>query len=245
MTRTELTIDGRHCVLHQQESPGFLLLQPVDEQELTTLDREVEQIQERTSQPFVHCAVQVQDWNGELSPWTAPAVFGKAGFSGGGAETLTLLEERILPELVQRCDLPEDISVVLGGYSLAGLFALWSAACSERFTAVAAVSPSVWFPRWMDYAAQHPPRTDCVYLSLGDREEKTRNKTMARVGECIRQQHALLKEQNIPCTLEWNQGNHFVEADLRTARGFAWCLEQLYRCGQGEISHRRPKQWKT
>jgi predicted alpha/beta superfamily hydrolase len=156
-------------------------------------------------------------------------VFGKEGFSGGAAETLSLLEERILPEVRHIYGLPEDVPVILGGYSLAGLFALWGAAASERFSAVAAASPSVWFPRWTDWAAEHPPCTRCVYLSLGEREEKTRNKTMARVGECIRRQQMLLEQQGIPSALEWNPGNHFTQPELRTAKAFAWCLEQLAR----------------
>ena len=39
---------------------------------------------------------------------------------------------------------------------------------------------------------EHDVRTDSVYLSLGDREEKTRNPVMATVGDCIREGHELL-----------------------------------------------------
>lgn len=28
------------------------------------------------------------------------------------------------------------------------------------------------------------------------------------------------------CTLEMNPGNHFVDAELRMAKGFAWIMEQ-------------------
>jgi hypothetical protein len=238
MKTAELTIAARRCLLRQAEKPRFLLLQLVDEQELSALEGEVEEIRRRTSVPFAHCAVEVLDWNAELSPWEAPGVFGKEAFGGGAPQTLALLEERILPE-VRRTWALGDLPVILGGYSLAGLFALWSASVSGRFAGVAAASPSVWFPRWTDWASEHPSRAQCVYLSLGDREEKTRNKTMARVGECIRQQQGLLEEQGIPSVLEWNRGNHFTEPDLRTAKGFAWCLEQMgERASEAENSHR-------
>jgi hypothetical protein len=65
-----------------------------------------------------------------------------------------------------------------------------------------------------------------VYLSLGDKEEKTRNQMMAAVGDRIREAYKLLTQQGVRTELEWNKGGHFKEADLRTARAFAWAMEQ-------------------
>ena len=67
-------------------------------------------------------------------------------------------------------------------------------------------------------------RTEKVYLSLGDREEKTRNPVMATVGDRVREAHELLKERNVNCILEWNNGNHFMDADIRTAKAFTWVM---------------------
>ena len=64
-----------------------------------------------------------------------------------------------------------------------------------------------------------------VYLSLGDKEEKTRNPVMSQVGNAIRDIYTYLNDQKIPCTLEWNKGNHFKDADLRTAKAFAWVMQ--------------------
>ena len=115
-------------------------------------------------------------------------------------------------------------SYYIGGYSLAGLFALWAAYQTDTFDGVAAASPSMWFPGFADYMKENEIRTDTVYLSLGDKEEKARNPVMATVGDRIREAHALLKEQGANCILEWNKGNHFKDTDLRTARAFAWVL---------------------
>ena len=68
-------------------------------------------------------------------------------------------------------------------------------------------------------------KTGRVYLSLGDKEEKTKNPVMGRVGDAIRSGYDLLKDK-IDVTLEWNEGNHFREPDLRTAKGFAWLLRK-------------------
>ena len=56
----------------------------------------------------------------------------------------------------------EDCKVVLGGYSLAGLFALWAATRTDTMYGVAAASPSVWFPGWPGYEAAHPIQTQRV-----------------------------------------------------------------------------------
>lgn len=36
--------------------------------------------------------------------------------------------------------------------------------------------------------------------------------------------NADLSDSGIRCTLEWNEGNHFRDSDMRMARGFAWLL---------------------
>ena len=127
------------------------------------------------------------------------------------------------------CPVPEDNNscstkrMFIGGYSLAGLFALWAGTRTNRFDGIAAASPSVWFPDFIRYLENNEIQADKVYLSLGDREERTKNPVMSRVGDAIRTIHALLAGSGKDCTLEWNKGNHFKEPDLRTAKGFA-CL---------------------
>ena len=67
-------------------------------------------------------------------------------------------------------------------------------------------------------------KTDTVYLSLGDKEDKARNPVMATVGNRICEAQSLLKGRGVNCILEWNKGNHFKDADIRTAKAFAWVL---------------------
>lgn len=66
-----------------------------------------------------------------------------------------------------------------------------------------------------------------VYLSLGTREEKTRNPVMRTVGDCVRNSFAWMQAQGVNCTLEWNPGNHFKDPGLRTAKAFAWVLNHI------------------
>lgn len=73
---------------------------------------------------------------------------------------------------------------------------------------------------------EHEIRSKAVYLSLGDREEKTKNPVMCTVGDCIRKAYAYLAGQGTDCTLEWNAGNHFKEPEMRTAKAFAWVMKE-------------------
>ena len=93
------------------------------------------------------------------------------------------------------------------------------------FSGVAAASPSIWFPGFLEYMEAHLLKTGKVYLSLGDREEKVKNPVMSTVGDSIRSAYDLLQKQRIPSVLEWNQGNHFRDPDIRTAKAFAWVLQ--------------------
>ena len=177
-----------------------------------------------------HCtlAVPVEDWNRELSPWEAPPVFGREPFGDGAEETLSRLLSDVLPAFSEAYPL-ENRRFLLAGYSLAGLFALWAAYQTDRFADVAAVSPSVWFPGWADYAETHPIRCPLVYLSLGDQEAKTRNARLATVETAIREQYERLRAADVNCTLEFNPGNHFADCGRRVDKGVAWLEEQLIK----------------
>ena len=194
------------------------LIQPVDDHDLELIESEATAIRRLAGQDFHLTAVRVRDWNRDLTPWEAPPVFGKEGFGNGAGETL----QEIL-ELAGG----EKKKIILGGYSLAGLFALWAGYRTDRFAGIAAASPSVWYPGFSDYMRENTMKAGCVYLSLGDREEKTRNQVMARAGDCIREARELLERQGTCCTLEWNEGNHFKDPDLRTARAFAWVMNHI------------------
>ena len=144
-------------------------------------------------------------------------MFGKVPFGDGAAETLSFITEQLIPGI-------DTSHCLLGGYSLAGLFSLWASYQSDIFEGIAAASPSVWFPNWIDFAAERQPFAKAIYLSLGDKEEKAKNPIMAQVGNAIRKQHELLQSHSLPSILEWNPGNHFADSEKRTAKGFAWLL---------------------
>ncbi len=211
-------VGAERWTLFGDESAPDVLIQPEDAQRLGQLAHEAELIRALApGRPFALAALPVGDWNTELSPWEAPPVFGNEAFGSGAADTLVRIERELIPAL------GEGRRYWLGGYSLAGLFSLWAAYRTARLAGVAAVSPSVWFPDWDRFIREERCLAPRVYLSLGDREAKTRNTVMAQVAGRIRLQAEVLSG-GIDCVLEWNAGNHFAEPELRTAKGFAWLL---------------------
>ena len=225
MTAQIMQIGNRPCRIYGEAHAEYLLLQMTGEHELQSMESEVTVIAQ-SAHHFLFAAIPVESWNDALSPWEAPAVWGKQGFGGNAADTLRFLTEQVMPTLKQQFHLPENIKIILGGYSLAGLFALWASTQTNLFYGVAAASPSVWFPGWMEFEQQHPIQMQHVYLSLGDKEERTKNTVMAAVGDNIRTLHSRLAERSTDCTLEWNSGGHFKDADLRTAKAFRWTMEE-------------------
>ena len=224
MTAKQVQIGDRPCRIYGADCAEYLLLQMTDEHELQRMDGEVAAIAQ-SAHHFLFAAVPVESWNDALSPWESPAVWGKQGFGGKAADTLHFLTEQVIPTLKQRFALPENVKIILGGYSLAGLFALWASTQTDLFYGVAAASPSVWFPDWMEFEQQRPIQTQHIYLSLGDKEEHTKNAVMAVVGDNIRTLHSQLIARAADCTFEWNSGGHFKDTDLRTAKAFRWVME--------------------
>ena len=215
------------------KSSNIVLIQPIDRHSLDTMDHELKLLEsgvlEKTGNDkrdyqasgldgvrnVMLAAFCVNDWNKDLSPWKAPAVFGKEDFGDGAGRTLD--------EILTYCT-DTSKTYYIGGYSLAGLFSLWASYQTDIFKGVAAVSPSMWFPGFIDYMKENEIKCENIYLSLGNKEEKARNPVMATVGDCIREAERMLIEKKYNCILEWNEGNHFKDPEIRTSKGFAWNL---------------------
>lgn len=228
MKKNEVTICGKKCILYLNENTEYILIQPVDENDISVLDNEVKHIEENTDRNFSLVAFKIEDWNSELTPWEMPLLRGKGNFGDGAAGTLEFIKNELIPALSEYTNTEnKEIKYILGGYSLAGLFSLWSGYQTDIFEGIAAVSPSVWYKGWIEYVEAGKPLSEKIYLSLGDTEEKTKHQILSKIGENIRKQHEILeKSENMKTILEWNEGNHFKNPDIRTAKGFLWVMNK-------------------
>ena len=227
MTKS-LSIDGRTCRLFGPDGPGdpeYLLIQPSARHETATLEAEAAQIEALSKHSFILTAIDLGDWILDLMPWPDRNISREEKAGRLAPDTLQFILASLIPELKGQFG---ERPVILGGYSLGGLFALWAASRTDCFKAIAAASPSVCIKDWIPFARKNIPAAESVYLSLGRREEHVKNQAIARVGDCLREYDALLQARLGPSrrTLVWEEGDHFTDNEGRMARAFAWCMDR-------------------
>lgn len=180
--------------------------------------------------PFI-LAGTTADWDRELTPWPAPAVFrGAADFGGEGERYLDFLTQKLVPAIQREwpvCKDPADTAVM--GYSLAGLFSLYALFNTAVFGRAASVSGSLWYPGWTEYIKKQPLQAAGarVYLSLGLGEEKSRNPVMATVRQATEETQAMFQNltgREVP--LVFSAGGHFTEAEARKAAAILWMMKK-------------------
>ena len=174
------------------------------------------------SRPTLICINGI-DWDRELSPWPASRAFkGGNDFGGDAATFLNVLENQIIPVTEQELGFTPE-SRGLAGYSLGGLFTLWTMGQTRAFQRFASMSGSARYDDFLDLYPHPPPQATPlkVSLSLGDGEKKTKNQRMARVEECTLIIVEQLRQQNIPVCYHTESGGHFNDVNNRIARGIA------------------------
>lgn len=143
----------------------------------------MEQAAERFSCSIV--AMSGMDWNSALTPWRADGVFKKSKpFTGNADLFLKDLCGDYFPSIELQLGLkhPERF---LAGVSLSGLFAIWSVFRCESFVGIASVSGSLWYDGFASWTKEQTPSASVrkVFVSLGDREKKSKDRRMATVEE--------------------------------------------------------------
>lgn len=88
------------------------------------------------------------------------------------------------------------------------------------------MSGSLWFPGFKEYVFSHEMKStlEHLYLSLGDKECKTRNPYLKTVQENTEEIKAFCMQNGIDATFELNPGNHYKDVVQRTALGISWIL---------------------
>ncbi len=195
----------------------------------SNIDGEIELLsKEASNRAWCVLAVEIENWEYEMSPWPTHIKTSNdmSEYDNTGAgEKLNSITERIIPEY--EAEYPNSERVyILAGYSLAGLFSLWASYQTDKFNGIMAASPSVWYPGWMEYIKENDCKANIVYLSLGNKEHKTRHPLMSGVADNIRKQKEVLANQGIETIYEENKGNHFKDVTERMVKGYRYLLEK-------------------
>lgn len=167
------------------------------------------------------------NWNGDMSPWEIPPISkNDTPCTGGADEYIKLLTEQIVPNAE---NVTKKISWRgIAGYSLAGLFAVYSLYRTDIFTRAASVSGSLWYPKFKEFIFENEMKkhSDFLYFSLGDKECKTRNPYLQIVQENTEEIEKYYRENGINTCFVLNRGNHFQNANARTADGIVRMLNR-------------------
>ena len=215
----KFTLDNKKIHLYESSVPNVPIIylnsfMDVDKELLSEIEAE-------NLPSFSLVTINNLDWNKDMSPWFA-APFSKDDkpCTGGADEYLELLIEKIIPAV--EADLASAATWRgLAGYSLAGLFAVYSIYKTELFERIAAMSASLWFPDFTDYMQTHEILKDpqFIYLSLGDREDKTNNVILKPV--LINTEEAVNYFRGLGIKTEFvlNKGGHHTQPVKRTVSG--------------------------
>lgn len=172
--------------------------------------------------------IQGCDWDKDFTPYPHKKVFhGGEDFLGGGKEYLSLLTKEIIPTIEKEGNL-HPLRRGIAGYSLAGLFAFYAGIYSDCFSDVVSASGSLWYPDFIESLEKESfsPSLKNVYLSLGDRESKTKNAYLSQADFCMQKALVLLENQNRHAVYVPEKGGHFENTTVRLKRGIQWILQQ-------------------
>ena len=161
------------------------------------------------------------DWNHDMSPWYMSSIYSKEkSFSGGADEYLKLLIDEILPKAKELIEgVPKFTGIA--GYSLAGLFAVYTMYKTDVFDRVACMSGSLWFSDFIEYCKgnEYKRLPDKIYFSLGDKEANAHNPVLKTVQDKTIELSEYFKSLGSEVIFELNPGNHFTDTILRSAKG--------------------------
>lgn len=161
------------------------------------------------------------EWDSDMAPWNAPAISRDDIPCTGGADKYLAIMKKIIDKVEE--SKPSPLWRGLGGYSLAGLFAIYSFYQSDLFSRAASASGSLWFPGFLDYIKTHDfiKKPDILSLSLGDKECKARNKALKCVEKNTLDALDYYKNLGLNCQFQMEVGNHFSDCTGRLARAIS------------------------
>lgn len=173
---------------------------------------------------FIFVTISNINWNDDMTPWHMDKLFSSGDDYAGKADSyLNVLCNEVLPlvnDFIEK-DLLKKVSFYsIGGYSLAGLFSIYSIFKTSCFSRFISCSGSLWYPNFVGFVKEHlldnlPKR---VYFSIGSREYKSKNKLMANVLNCTLDLKDYFDKNGVETIFEENEGNHFQDVSYRIAK---------------------------
>ena len=197
---------------------------------LNTFDEDGEEIwnlsKEQSVKEYILVTVSNINWNQDMSPWFMEKLYkNDEDYTGKADEYLRLLENKIVPEIKNYVGGNREF--ILAGYSLAGLFAVYSMYKTNIFSKIISASGSLWYPDFLEFVKEtkiiNKPKK--IYFSLGNKESKTKNEVLSKVEENTKYLAKFYEELGIETIYEENEGNHFQDVYNRIVKAIKWILK--------------------
>lgn len=227
MERFERTLDNRTVKIYKQGKEGLPVIYLNDYGD--SGEDLLEQCEEGLCRPFNLVTISGFDWEEDLTPWAAgDIVSDDDNFAGKASEHLTWMLERVRPYVEEILGEINSVSYI-SGFSLAGLFALWSLYQTDVFYGAVCVSGSLWYPGFKAYAMKYeikrqPSR---VYFSIGGKESNTDHPEFKKTEGVFRELNEYYKAERKICPIfQLNAGGHFKDTEERLVKGFHWILQE-------------------
>ena len=179
---------------------------------------------------FILVAISNISWNNDLSPWECQPLYkNDNSYEGKADQYLEFIVTQVIPQVENNIKnkLNKQIQYwAIAGYSLAGLFALYSGYRTNIFKRIVSASGSLWYPNFIEYVKSNKISQDVnkIYFSLGNKEKNTKIELLKSVEERTKEIQTFLGE-TITTIYEENPGNHFQDTTLRMAKGINWILK--------------------
>lgn len=163
------------------------------------------------------------DWNNDLTPWPAKGIFKKEkNFGGKASAFLKDLTEEYLDNIESSIGVA-SAERALVGISLSGLFAIWAGTQTDKFNGIASISGSLWYDDFTSRFASMSvnPSVQKFFISLGQKEKKSKEPRMSTVEDATNEIVRILKEKGVPVDYVLDPGTHFSPIVPRLQEAFS------------------------
>lgn len=177
--------------------------------------------------PFVLVSITNLNWDTDMAPWYCPPCGPTDTPCYGGADAyLKILVDQIIPAAESRLEF-KPAERIIAGYSLAGLFAVYSMYQTDVFDKVVSGSGSFWFPEFTEYVQKHEMKRkpQKMYFSLGRQESHTKYEIFNSVQTNTEWLVKYYADKGIDDIFVLENGNHYTDPWGRMQRGMDWILK--------------------
>ena len=169
--------------------------------------------------------IQNINWFYDLTPWPAKTVYETGpDFGGHAKDHLDFICSTIIPEIESEFGSPEYRGIM--GYSLGGLFSVYSFYETNLFSLCGCLSGSMWYDGFYDGMTQRKPKADTgsIYFSVGKEEQFTEYVRMKITGQVMQKAVALLNSDDYDAFFEYTDGDHFENIPNKVEKAFNWLM---------------------